>query len=165
MSQSPDYTNSIVNCFSVAVAVAALLLAWRADKRAQKQFKTNLELQQKIADASLQPQLTVHMDIPKDKRAITLMNEGLGPAKGIQITYIKDDRQSTSNIADVMNMPALPFDYRVDGVLHIADARGIPLAGNHHDILLVTRAHLAEQKLNEDQIAQLFRAKDASLLG
>ena len=151
---------------SVIVAVGALILAWRADRRSQEQFTANLKLQQKIADANLQPQLTVHVEKPEDKRAIILMNEGLGPAKGVKVTYAKGDRQSMTNIADVMGMPSFPFRYHVDAVLHIVDAQGIPIgSGNHRDIFAVTRAHLLEQMLNEDQIHQLFDEIDSRLRG
>lgn len=105
---SSDIANliqSIIGLFSVIISIVAIIIASRVEIRAEKRFKSEIELQKKIAKANLRPILTT---IKSDKsymdgKYITLKNAGVGTAVIKSISFSRGQK-AVRNLSLLFNL-------------------------------------------------------------
>jgi hypothetical protein len=96
--------NSVLNLLSAIAALSAVIIAILSQQRANKQFRQNIELQNRIAAANIRPLLTPHYESGLDLIEAALVNAGLGTAVIKQLTFSKGDRKGPS-IPSVVDLP------------------------------------------------------------
>ncbi len=140
MSQSlPDYLPSIATLLSVIVAVVALGVAIYFQIQSNKQFKTNMGLQSKIAAGNIKPLLSIS-ESPKTiifseaLIAVVLNNDGLGPAVIKKVIFTKGTISGKS-IPRILNVPTRPRGYEWDAYKEFPET-GIYLRAGESIILL-----------------------------
>jgi hypothetical protein len=102
--------NAILNLLSAIAALSAVIVAILSQQHANKQFRQNIELQEKIAAANIRPLLTTrYLSGNPDFIKVALANAGLGTAVITQLAYCKGDRKGTS-MPSVLDLP-VELDY------------------------------------------------------
>jgi hypothetical protein len=96
--------SSVLNLLSAIAALSAVTIAILSQQRANKQFRQNIELQNRIAAANIRPLLTPRYESGLDLIEAALVNAGLGTAVITQLTLSKGDRKGTS-IRSVVDLP------------------------------------------------------------
>src|SRR5713226_8903242 len=79
---------------STLIAVTALIISFRTERRNQKRFERQLELTSKIATANVKPLLAISWDAYENDKGLSLVNHGVGTAVITDIKFSKGSKQS-----------------------------------------------------------------------
>jgi hypothetical protein len=151
--------SAILNLASVIAALLSAIAALFAVRLAI----AGIDMQKRLATASVRPLLTVEtVDLP-DRREISLLNTGLGTAMRVDPTFTKGTHESKTGIPEILDIP-FSFDYDWD--MHFDDREGSHLrAGGRWTLIRLTREYLGKQGLTPDTVDLIFKAYDKQVTG
>lgn len=89
-----EVIQGVASIASVVVAVVALCVAFRVERRNQRRFEEQLKQSREIAIANLTPLLTIQSQVYVNRKGVTLANRGVGTAVITNITFEKEGRTS-----------------------------------------------------------------------
>jgi len=95
-TQLIDIIQATSSLLSVVIAFIAIVLAIRSERRAERRFIRDLEVQQKIAQANIRPILTIRFMKGVNNKGVRLTNVGLGTAVITDIVFVKNGKQEKS---------------------------------------------------------------------
>lgn len=105
---SPE-TATLIQTFagvaSILVAIAALWVAIKSEKRSQDQFNQRIELEKEVVRAQFRPILIVNHSRSKNIHHIKVFNRGNGPAKVKSISIEKDGRMAERFMKELFSIP------------------------------------------------------------
>src|SRR5947207_543993 len=87
---------------STVVALVALYLTFRAERRNQMRFQEQLDLSRRIAQANVRPLLAVTVSAYVDHKALELENHGAGTAVIRKLAF-RRGRRTAGNVLDLMD--------------------------------------------------------------
>ena len=153
--------NAILNLLSAIAALSAVIVAVLSQQHANKQFRQNIELQERIAAANIRPLLTTHYLSGSHLIEVALANAGLGTAVITHLAYSKDDRKGTS-MPSVLDLP-VELDYY--DTLYGQDKYLQPREEDKLVIVSLTRDRLKKEGFREAEIRKVFRLVEEQISG
>jgi hypothetical protein len=95
---------AIGGALSAFAAFIAIMVAIGVEKRAHQRFQEQLDRDGEIAQMNLKPLLDVYPTNRQDRKAVTLGNYGLGPAKiTARPSYSKDGRVEHEKLSELIS--------------------------------------------------------------
>ena len=142
----------VAGVMSTLVAVVALYLAFRNEKRNQLRFEEQLKLSQEIAIANVKPLLTIHSQVYVDNKGISLFNGGIGTAVITDIEFEKDGR-TTQNLVELFNLGS---DFYWDTFWKFSGRKYYLRAGRSYQLVKLTLKKLEDQGFPQDKALRLL---------
>jgi hypothetical protein len=103
MTLNPETLSVVANLTSTAVALAALGLAFLAERHNRRRFDEELELTRTVASASVRPILALELTDDDDDKKMELWNHGGGPAVIRKISFKRGNR-TAKGVRDLVEL-------------------------------------------------------------
>ena len=152
---------AITSVLAVAVALLAVIIAIRAEVRANKRFDAQIALQRKVAAANVRPILAIFTSEFVDNKGIVLSNAGIGTAVITSIVFIKGNQE-------VQSMPLLfnlPANVLWDNYWTFSSQKHYLIAGKSIDLIRLSASNLSRQGFSETEIANILNAWQEQVSG
>jgi hypothetical protein len=144
---------------STAVALVALFLSFRNERRNQERFRSQLDLSRQVAEANVKPLLATHINGYDDDKGLVLTNHGAGTAV-IQRILFRSGKRTASSVADLIE---LPREIVWNECPDFEDST-VYLAPRTAEVLLaINEQQLTEQGLTETEIRATLDAVEKQL--
>ena len=148
--------------FAILVAVVALLVALIVEWRTHRRFEEQLRREEELALASMKPLISVYPSKFADCKAITLCNHGPGTAIITSVEYERKGDRESQAITKMFKLPGNPvWDYYWvfrQPVYYLPPFE-------KRELVKLTAAGLAEDKLSERQILKLLDTMEEQMSG
>jgi len=144
--------NEIASVASVVVAIVALFVAFRVERRNQLRFEEQIKQSRDIAIANMRPLITVRSQIYINHKGITLSNFGVGTAVITNIEFEKDG-YSTHNLVELFD---LGTEFKWDTFWKFSGDKYILSADGKYQLVKLTSENLVEQGWSEEQAIELL---------
>jgi hypothetical protein len=144
---------SAAQATTTAVALVALYLTFRGERRNQMRFKEQLDLSRRVAKANVRPLLAVTVSAYVDHKALELENHGAGTAVIRKLAFRRGKRTAT-NVLDLMD-----FEQEIvwdDFVTEIDDSVLYIRPESSEMMIELTQDRLLEQGFSERDAAALL---------
>jgi hypothetical protein len=109
---STEMLSAAANLTSTAVAVVALILAFKTERQNHLRFERQLALSRDAAEASVRPILALEITDDADDKRLELWNHGGGPAVIRQIAF-KRGNQTAQTVRELVEL-SRDFPYWTD---------------------------------------------------
>lgn len=96
LSNSGPLVEAAASLISVVVAIVALWVAFRGERRSQDRFQAQLDQAKASAEASIRPIVTVYSQVYTDLKSVNLANRGIGPAVINRVQFSKGETKTTA---------------------------------------------------------------------
>ncbi|MGH9874316.1 MAG: hypothetical protein ACRD9S_17830 [Pyrinomonadaceae bacterium] len=138
---------------STAVALVALYLAFRGERRNQTRFKEQLDLSRRIAEANIRPLLAVTVSGYVDRKALEVENHGAGTAVVRELAF----RRGKHTATDVLDLLEFEQEIEWDDFTTGLENSILYIRPNSSEMMIeLTQDHLLEQGFSEDEAAALL---------
>jgi hypothetical protein len=154
------WLQTIAALASVILAIVALVVGLRAEKRSSDRFQAQLEQSERIAKANVRPLLSVYTLKYEDRKGILLANHGVGTAVVTSMNISKAEKEVT-NIAKLFQFPsAIAWDdfYRFGETTALR-------AGDEIQLALLTAEGLMSQGYSREEAMRLLKDFETQNLG
>jgi hypothetical protein len=151
----------IAQLFSTLVAITALIVSFRTERRNQRRFERQLELTTKIATANIKPMLAVSVDGYIDNKGVTLSNYGPGTAVITSLGFSKGKQRSQ----DMSELIEFDTDQDViwDECPSFDDKPYYIPSKSSEDLLRLTLERLIEDGFSEDEAVSLLEVLEQQI--
>ena len=154
---SPETIQSIAGVASIIVAVAALVVAIRSERRAKQQFEEQLAYQEKIAIANIKPLVSILQSKYLSLQSVKLRNDGVGTAVIKNISINKGNQAVELRMAELFKFPNHePFAWDRYIVL-----RGEPIhlqTGNSVTLIEISEGNLVQQEIGREDARAIIHS-------
>jgi hypothetical protein len=100
-----DAVTLVAQLLSTLVAVTALVIGFRSERRNQKRFDRQMDLTTKIAKANIKPLLAISIDAYINEQGVELINHGAGTAVIKKLQFSRKNRHS-QDMSVLINLDA-----------------------------------------------------------
>ena len=147
-----EFVQVVAGVASTLVAVTALYMSFRSERRSQLRFEDQLQQSREIAAANLKPLLIIRSQTYVNRKGITLVNGGVGTAVITDIEFSKDGR-STRHLVELFDLEA---GYMWDTFWRFSGRKYYLRAGEKYQLVEMTVDGLLRQGCTEDQALKLL---------
>lgn len=161
---SPELINLVTvltSSLSVTIAIIAIIISVRAERRAEKRFLSEMALQEKTAQASVKPILAVFTSEFAENKGVVLSNAGVGTAIITNISFAKNGKE-------VQSLPLLfdlPEKVKWDNYWMFGSKKHYLIAGKSIDLIRLSANNLREQGVSERKISLLLKTMQEQMNG
>ncbi|MGH9966406.1 MAG: hypothetical protein ACREBG_01025 [Pyrinomonadaceae bacterium] len=139
---------------STAVALVALYLTFRGERRNQIRFKEQLDLSRRIGEANIRPLLAVTVSGYVDRKALELENHGAGTAVVRELAF----RRGKHTATDVLDLMEFEQEIEWDDFITGLENSTLYIRPNSSEMMIeLTQDHLLEQGFSEDEAATVLK--------
>ncbi len=147
-----EIIQAVAGIMSTLVAVAALYLAFRYERRNHLRFEDQLKQSKEIASANVMPLLTIHSQTYVDSKGISLVNGGIGTAVITDIEFIKEGR-TTRSLVDLFDLGP---DFMWNSFWRFSGSKYYLRAGKKYQLVKLTVKNLVSQGWSEEEAKELL---------
>ncbi|MEA2339310.1 MAG: hypothetical protein QOE82_3317 [Thermoanaerobaculia bacterium] len=144
---------------STAIALVALFIGLRNENRNQIRFRKQLALSKRIADANIRPLLALTISGYTDRKAMELVNHGMGTAVIRNISLSRGDLIA-SKVPDLLDLgrEVVWNDFtELDDVIEYLPSKGVDV------LVLLTFDRLTKQGLTETEATAVMEMLESQL--
>lgn len=151
----------IASIVSMVVAIVALFVAFRVERRNQLRFDDQLKQSRKFAIANMKPLITIQSQIYINRKGITLSNFGVGTAVITNIEFEKGG-YSTRSLVELFD---LGTEFMWDTFWKFSGDKYYIPANGRRQLVELTSKNLVKQEWSEDEAIALLAKWQAQKAG
>jgi hypothetical protein len=151
---------------STPIAVTALIISFRTERRNQKRFERQLELTTKIATANIKPLLAISWEAYENNQGFTLVNHGVGTAVITGIEFSRG-RKRSNDLAELIDFERVEEEFEKEVIWDESPSYSdevfyLPGKSNE-DLLRLTMQGLEENEFSEAQANAVLESLEQQL--